>query len=219
MRSANADIFNHDADAAGYDDDVQNEADPIRAGYRQVLRWVVEQARITPTSRVLELGSGTGNLSRLIATCGELVAVDVSENMEAAASLKLRHLKNRRFIKADILEAFGLDLGKFDAVISTYAVHHLTDEEKQSLFQLVFGCLVPGGRAVFGDLMLPNIASREETRQQYLRKGDRATAEAISDEFFWSVDSATKELLGLGFQVDTAWFSDLSGGMVAWKPG
>jgi cyclopropane fatty-acyl-phospholipid synthase-like methyltransferase len=62
-RSANADIFNHDAEAARYDNDVRNEADPIRTGYQDVLRWVVQQAHITPSSRVLELGSGTGNLS------------------------------------------------------------------------------------------------------------------------------------------------------------
>src|SRR6516164_6041032 len=131
MRSANADIFNHDTEAADYDNDVLNEADPIRAGYRDVLRWVVRQAQITPSSRVLELGSGTGNLSELIASCGELVSVDVSGNMEAIAKLKVRHLTNRRFIKADILEVFAQELGKFDAVISTYAVHHLTDQEKQ----------------------------------------------------------------------------------------
>ena len=33
MRSLYADKFNHDADAAGYDADVRNESDPIRAGY------------------------------------------------------------------------------------------------------------------------------------------------------------------------------------------
>jgi protein-L-isoaspartate O-methyltransferase len=67
MRSANADIFNHDTEAAGYDHEVRNEADPIRAGYQEVLGWVVQQAQIFPTSRVLELGSGTGNLSALLA--------------------------------------------------------------------------------------------------------------------------------------------------------
>ena len=106
-RSANADIFYHDNDAAGYDNDVRNEADPIRTGYRDVLRWVVQQAQIGPASRVLELGSGTGNLSALIASCGELVSVDVSENTETIAKRKMGHLANRRFIKADILEVFG----------------------------------------------------------------------------------------------------------------
>jgi putative AdoMet-dependent methyltransferase len=217
-RSANADIFNHDAEAAGYDNDVRNEADPIRTGYQDVLRWVVQQAQITPTSRVLELGSGTGNLSELIASCGELLAVDVSENMEAIAKHKVRHLANRRFIKADILEVFSQELGKFDAVISTYAVHHLTDHEKQQLFALVFDRLLPSGSAVFGDLMVQNGSEKEEKIYQYLAKGDRATAQAISEEFFWSLDTAIADLKRLGFNIRAEPFSDLSYGVIARKP-
>lgn len=216
-RSANADIFNHDNEAAGYDDDVRNEADPIRTGYQDVLRWVVQQAQITSTSRVLELGSGTGNLSELIASCGELVSVDVSENMEAIARCKVRHLVNRRFIKADILEVFSQELGNFDAVISTYAVHHLTDQEKQRLFGLVCDHLLPSGAAVFGDLMVQNGSEKEEKIQRYLAKGDRATAQSISEEFFWSLDTAIADLNRLGFKVRTERFSDLSYGVIARK--
>jgi putative AdoMet-dependent methyltransferase len=216
-RSANADVFNHDPDATGYDSDVRNEADPIRTGYRDVLGWVIQQAQITPTSRVLELGSGTGNLSELIANCHELVSVDVSENMEAIARRKVRHLANRRFIKADILEVFSQALGKFDAVISTYVVHHLTDEEKQRLFALIFDHLLPGGTAVFGDLMVSNDSEKEEKIHHYLAKGDRVTAEAISEEFFWSLDTAIVSLKRLGFEISTQRFSDLSYGVIARK--
>jgi cyclopropane fatty-acyl-phospholipid synthase-like methyltransferase len=217
MRSANADVFNHNTDAAGYDHEVRNEADPIRARYREVLDWVVQQAQIFPTSRVLELGSGTGNLSALIASCRELVSVDVSEKMEAVAGPKLHHLAHRRFIKADILEVFAHGLGQFDAVISTYAVHHLTDQEKRRLFELLFDCLKPGGRAVFGDLMVQNGSEKEEKIQHYLAKADQATAQGISEEFFWLLDTAISDLKGLGFQVSTARFSDLSYGLVAQK--
>lgn len=217
MRSANADIFNHDTEAADYDNDVRNEADPIRTGYRDVLRWVVRKAQIAPSSRVLELGSGTGNLSELIASCGELVSVDVSENMEAVAKLKVRHLTNRRFIKADILEVFTKEIGKFDAVISTYAVHHLTDQEKQQLFALVFDRLLLGGRAVFGDLMVLNSSEKEEKIQQYFAKGDQATAQAIRKEFFWSLESAIGDLERLGFKARAKRFSDLSYGVIAQK--
>jgi putative AdoMet-dependent methyltransferase len=218
MRSANADFFNHDPDAADYDHDVRNETDPIRSGYRDVLRWVVQQANIAPRSRVLELGSGTGNLSALIVSCSELVSVDVSENMEAIAASKVRHLADRRFIKADILEVFGQELGYFDAVISTYAVHHLTDREKQRLFALIFDCLLPGGAAAFGDLMVRNSSEKEEKIQLYLAKGDQATAQSISEEFFWSLDTAIAELSRLGFKIETERFSDLSYGVIAQKP-
>jgi putative AdoMet-dependent methyltransferase len=217
MRSAHSEVFNHDEDADGYDIDVRNERDPIRAAYRDVLAWVISEARINSSSRVLELGSGTGNLSCLIHRYGELVCVDLSEQMEAIARSKLGHIPNRTFIKADILEVFDSESAPFDSVISTYAVHHLTDEEKRLLFAKVFAGLVPGGRAVFGDLMLQNQEQKTSKIREYLAKGDAKTAQAIEEEFFWAIDAAVPDLIEIGFQVETKRFSDLSWGIVARK--
>jgi putative AdoMet-dependent methyltransferase len=215
MRSAHSEVFNHDDEANGYDTDVRNQSDPIRAAYRDVLAWVIREARIDSSSRVLELGSGTGNLSWLIDQCGELVCVDLSEQMEAIARSKLGHIPNRRFIKADILEVFDCERAPFDSIISTYAVHHLTDDEKRLLFSEVFIGLVPGGSAVFGDLMLQNQEEKVSKTQDYLTKGDAKTAQAIEEEFFWSIDAAKVNLMELGFQVETKRFSDLSWGLAA----
>ena len=217
MRSAHSEVFNHDDEANGYDTDVRNQSDPIRAAYHDVLAWVIREARIDSSSRVLELGSGTGNLSCLIDQCGELVCVDLSEQMEAIARSKLGHIPNRRFIKADILEVFDCERAPFDSIISTYAVHHLTDDEKRLLFSEVFIGLVPGGSAVFGDLMLRNQEEKVSKTQEYLTKGDAKTAQAIAEEFFWSIDAAKVNLIELGFQVETKRFSDLSWGVVARK--
>jgi putative AdoMet-dependent methyltransferase len=217
MRSVHGPVFNHDDHATDYDADVRNEKDPIRAAYHDVLAWVISEARIDSSSRVLELGSGTGNLSCLLDRSGELVCVDLSERMEAIARSKSGHLVNRRFIKADILEVFDYERAPFDSVISTYAIHHLTDEEKRLLFAKIFTGLVPGGRAVFGDLMLQNQAEKASKIQEYLTKGDAKTAQAIDEEFFWSIDTARLDLNELGFQVETKRFSDLSWGVVARK--
>src|SRR5260221_14199168 len=94
-------------DANDYDADVRNEKDPIRAAYHDVLAWVISEARIDSSSRVLDLGSGTGNLSCHLDQCGELVCVDLSERMEAIARSKSGHILNRRFIKADIFVFFS----------------------------------------------------------------------------------------------------------------
>ncbi len=217
MRSAHGEVFNHDDEAEGYDADVRNEKDPIRAGYHDVLAWVIQEARISPSSRVLELGSGTGNLSCLIPQCAELVCVDLSEQMEAIARLKTAHVPNRRFIKGDILEVFEHENAAFDSVISTYAVHHLTDDEKRTLFEKVFAALVPGGRTVFGDLMLPNREEKAAKIQEYLLSGDTKTAQALQEEFFWPIDVTLRDLTELGFQVETKRFSDLSYGILAKK--
>lgn len=153
MRSTHADYFNHDEDASEYDDDVLNEDDPIRTGYDAVLDWVVEQAEVDEHSRVLELGSGTGNLTSRLPNCHELVCVDVSEKMEALCGQKVTRFSNRRFIKEDVLAVFERDLGTFDAIVSTYTLHHLTESEKKHLFECLWASLNENGVFVVGDLM------------------------------------------------------------------
>jgi putative AdoMet-dependent methyltransferase len=215
MRSAHGEVFNHDDEADCYDADVHNESDPVRAAYQDVLAWVIKEARIPSSSRVLELGSGTGNLSSLIPQCRELVCVDLSEQMETIARSKLVHLTNRRFRRADILEAFDYESAPFDSIVSTYTIHHLTENEKRLLFGKVFAGLVPGGRAVFGDLMVQNQTEKVSKIREYLTKGDAKTAQALEEEFFWVIDVAIQDLSKLGFQVETKRFSDLSWGVVA----
>jgi SAM-dependent methyltransferase len=217
MRSRYGDVFNHDDEADAYDLEVRNEKDPIRAAYGDVLRWVAYEARVISTSRVLELGSGTGNLSSLIPPCGELICVDLSGRMEAIAQKKSAHLPNRRFIRADILEVFEHEVGPFDSVISAYAVHHLADHEKGALFTKIFTSLIPGGRAVFGDLMVQNREAKALKIQEYAANGDAKTAQDIKEEFFWLIDAAVADLSQLGFLVKTRRFSDLSHGIVAEK--
>ena len=60
MRSSHVDLYNHDEDAATYDQDVLRSEDPIREGYAEVLDWVGQNADITQDSTVVEFGSGTG---------------------------------------------------------------------------------------------------------------------------------------------------------------
>jgi putative AdoMet-dependent methyltransferase len=217
MRSARGEVFNHDDEASSYDTDVRNESDPVRAAYQDVLAWVIKEARIHSLSRVLELGSGTGNLSCLIPQCRELVCVDLSEQMETIARSKLAHIPNRRFIKADILEVFDYESAPFDSIITTYAIHHLTDNEKRLLFGKIFAGLVPGGRVVFGDLMVQNQTEKVSKIREYLSKGDVKTAQALEEEFFWLIDVATQDLSELGFLVEAKRFSDLPWGVVALK--
>jgi putative AdoMet-dependent methyltransferase len=107
---------------------------------------------------------------------------------------------------------------KFDAVVSTYTIHHLTEAEKQQLFEKIESSLEPGGLAVFGDLMFENQNKRDAYLEQCRRSGQAELADDIEDEFFWNVELALKGLQALGLEVETRQFSALSWGIVARKP-
>ena len=109
MRSSHADIYNHDEDAATYDQDVLRSEDPIREGYTEVLDWVAQNAAITEDSAVVELGSGTGNLTARLPPCRSLICVDVSDEMSKIAKQKLRGASHISYVQADILEYFDAD--------------------------------------------------------------------------------------------------------------
>ena len=214
MRSQHVDEFNHDPWADNYDRHVRNEEDPIRAGYADTLAWTVAQAAISPDDVVVDLGAGTGNTSALIPAARRVVCVDISEKMTALARPKLRHLPQVDYVIADLLEYYATDPVPCDAVVSTYAIHHLTAAEKETLFAGIFATLPPGGRAAFGDLMFRDAAAEQELRAAY---GAAGMAELILDfdeEFFWHVDHATAALMKCGFAVqEVRQFSNLSWGI------
>jgi putative AdoMet-dependent methyltransferase len=212
MRSQFADTFNHDADAPDYDANVSNEVDPIRAGYAALLDWIARSARIGPQHDVLELGAGTGNLTRLLLPARRIVAVDVSAAMLEIARGKVGG--PIEWVRNDLLEFFDHRADRFDRFVSTYAIHHLLPDEKAALFQRIRDAARPGARAAFGDLGFATARERDAAVERY-RKTLPDVAEAIEAEFFWLIDDAVGELERLGFIVSTQRFSDLSWGILA----
>lgn len=217
MKSVYIDEFNHDQWAADYDKDVINENNPIRTGYKELLNWVILNAGIGIQSEVLELGSGTGNLTKYIKTCKRIICVDISEEMEILALPKIQHLKCRLFRKSDILEIFEENIGVFDTVISTYTIHHLLEKEKKKLFQEVWKVLRKGGIAVFGDLMFENNLMKNEIIQHFNKIGHKGIAKDIEDEFYWDIETAIRELEEIGFKTEVKKISKLSFGIIAKK--
>lgn len=213
MRSSHVGIFNHDEDAATYDRDVLRSDDPVRKGYTEVLDWVARKAAVTGDSTVLELGSGTGNLTARLPPCRSLVCVDASAEMITLARRKFRDWSHISHVQADILEYFDLYNHPFEIVVSTYALHHLTEGEKRFLFDRLVERLPRGGRAIIGDLMLVCAGQESILSDHYRSLGDEATAAAIEEEFFWHLDASVDHLRNLGLSVATARFSPLSWGM------
>lgn len=122
--------------------------------FDKVRERVVAEAALSGTERIVDLGAGTGFISLALAPrAADVLAVDLSEAMLVAliADAGARH-GNVRTQQAD-LTTFDLPTGSVDLVVSSYALHHLVDDEKRRLVARMHSWLAPGGRVVLADMM------------------------------------------------------------------
>jgi tRNA (cmo5U34)-methyltransferase len=116
-------------------------------GEATLLELIPEKPR-----RILDLGSGAGRLLALVKAArpaAQFVALDFSTTMIE----ELRRLFGSDpavQIVAHDFDRLLPDLGTFDAVVSSFAIHHVHHERKRALYAEVFRALNPGG--VFANL-------------------------------------------------------------------
>lgn len=102
--------------------------------------------------RILDLGCGDGRLAGLVLAAypdSTAVCVDMSATMIDAARQRFEGDARVEVIEARLDDPLPLN-GRFDAIVSSFAIHHVTDERKRSLYAEVAARLSPGG--VFANL-------------------------------------------------------------------
>lgn len=97
--------------------------------------------------RILDVGTGDGRLLALLKIDRphvESIAIDFSPTMLDAAKQRFAGDETVRIIAHDLDYPLP-ELGTFDAIVSSFAIHHLTHERKLSLYAELFNLLEPGG--------------------------------------------------------------------------
>src|SRR4051812_41083609 len=97
--------------------------------------------------RILDLGTGDGRLLALLKIDrpqAQAIALDFSPTMIAAARRRFANDPSIAIVEHNLDIALP-DLGHFDAIVSSFAIHHCTHERKLSLYGEIFGALAPGG--------------------------------------------------------------------------
>lgn len=97
--------------------------------------------------RILDVGCGDGRLlsiARRARPRSSGVALDFSPTMLAAARSRFADDPRVSVIEHDLSHPLP-DLGSFDVVVSSFAIHHLVNDRKLALYREVFDLLNPGG--------------------------------------------------------------------------
>jgi len=171
--------------ASSYDETVydnQGEYQEVFAGYDRILTAVVKQ--IPSGSRtVLEVGPGTGNLSRLLKHAGyQVIGVEPSPQM--------REQLTRKGIEIDLRDGHFLSLPlheseKVDAVVSTFAFHHLPLEEKFEAIRLLQKHLPDqGGVLIFADTCFIDEASKQKMIEKAKRNNQSNVLHDLLTEYY-----------------------------------
>jgi len=162
------------------------------------------------TRRILDLGTGDGRLLALVrddlahrgSATTDAVAIDFSPAMLEAAQKRFAG-DSRVKVMAHNLDSSLPSLGKFDAVISSFAIHHLLHERKRELYAEIYGMLAPG--AVFCNL--EHVASpSQRLHEEFLQRiGFTVETEDPSNKLL-GVETQLGWLREIGFSdVDCHW--------------
>jgi tRNA (cmo5U34)-methyltransferase len=162
------------------------------------------------THRILDLGTGDGRLLALVLGKMverkdrgiEAVAVDFSPIMLEAVHKRFSADSSVAVVDHNLDEPLP-PLGQFDAVVSSFAIHHLVDERKRALYQEIYRLLNPGG--VFCNL--EHISSPSpRLHEEFLRHiGFTVETEDPSNQLL-DVETQLEWLREIGFiDVDCHW--------------
>jgi SAM-dependent methyltransferase len=155
--------------------------------------------------RVLDLGTGDGRLLALL-QCDRPevvgVGIDFSEIMLAAARERFADDERIELVQHNLSEPLPA-LGRFDAVISSFAIHHLEHDRQRSLYREVFDLLEPGG--VFANFEHVASPTNRLHLAFFTAIGERIENEDPSDRLL-DVQTQLEWLRTIGFDdVDCYW--------------
>jgi len=157
-------LNNHGFDlwADSYDEAVVNADGSNQypfAGYNNLMNAIYGTMMNGAPAKVLDIGFGTAMLtSKLYDAGNEITGIDFSAEMMNIARSKM---PDANLLQWDFTHGIPAALRNqtFDFIVSTYALHHLTDEAKAGFLSSLLDLLAPEGVILIGDVCF---GTREE---------------------------------------------------------
>lgn len=171
--------------ADGYDESVrladESDAYPF-AGYATILKEIYGRVCASGAKAVLDIGFGTGTLAGQLYQQGcDVFGQDFSSRMIQLAQGKMPRAK---LYQGDFSLGLVQELKqqRYDAIIATYALHHLTDEQKVAFLQELLPLLQDNGCIYVGDVAFATRAQLEQCKAQAGDDWDASEIYFVYDE-------------------------------------
>jgi putative AdoMet-dependent methyltransferase len=182
----------YDLTVTGHDEEYKD----VFKNYDDILKLVADKS----VGTVLEFGVGTGNLTRTLIQKGHIVfGIEPSQSMREIAISKLG--SKVAISDGDFIQ-FKLPDVKIDTIVSSYAFHHLTDDEKANAFAIYSKFLQKGGKIVFADTIFENELEYKKMINNAKAKGYSNLANDLQSEYYTTKAVLTKSLVENGFDVN-----------------
>lgn len=171
--------------ADGYDQSVglsDEEGTYPFAGYKAILNEIYNQTLSLSGKTILDIGFGTGTLTAKLYEQGcTVLGQDFSQCMIDLAQEKMPDAK---LFQGDFAQGLAPELKqqKYDAIIATYSLHHLTDEQKVDFIKTLLPLLRDGGKLFIGDVAFVNRAALESCKAQVGSEWDDEESYFVYDE-------------------------------------
>jgi putative AdoMet-dependent methyltransferase len=156
-------------------------------GYYEVLNFVYKLIEDKENNKILDIGVGTGMLTNQLYKDGaEIYGLDFSHSMLQKAQEKMPQAK---LIQWDFNYGLPEQLRqeRFDYIISSYAIHHLSNDKKNEFLRELKEILSNNGKIIIADVAFKTFDDLENCRINSGSSWD-------SDEIYMIVNEIEKRL-------------------------
>lgn len=163
------------------------------AGYRLILGEIYRRVLTAAGRSILDIGFGTGTLTtRLYEQGCQIYGQDFSERMITLAQQKM---PGAQLYQGDFSQrlATPLTVQRYDAIIATYSLHHLTDRQKVNFLHSILPLLNEDGCIYIGDVAFETRSQMDQCRNANITDWD-------DDEIYFVYDELKQHFPCLTFE-------------------
>lgn len=152
------------------------------AGYKNILNEIYNSILENSSKNILDIGFGTGTLTTKLYEKGcNIYGQDFSDKMVELAKNKM---PDSKLFKGDISKGLVEELKKqkYDAIIATYSLHHLSDKDKVKFIKELIKLLNQNAVIYIGDVAFETRNDLEKCKEQCGEHWDNEEIYFVYDE-------------------------------------